>query len=115
MIKEFQELYPNYKVGDKTATSKVIPLKMDVVRLGNKIFQKFYIFEEYYFQLKEALLDGKPHSFEMAVNNRTCNIYVQLCKNEIVGICTDTMERVCLDVDYQIISWHGEAGWAYKD
>ena len=111
-IKEFQELYPNYKAGDKTATSKVIPLKMEVVKLGNKVFQQFFIFE-YYHQLRNALLDGKPHKFDMTVNGKTFGIHVKISKGEIVGICIDTMERICFKTGSRI-SWTGEAGWTYK-
>lgn len=112
-IKEFQELYPNYKIGDKTATSKLIPLRMEVVRLGNRVFQQFDLFE-YYHQLWDAISDGKPHSFEMTANDKTFGIYVKIVKGTIVGICTDTMERIAFGIGTKI-HWTGEAGWAYKD
>ena len=109
-IVEFEDRYPDYKLGflaenKKTETERLSGLRMHLLysSLDSKTYQCFSIPEGYYDELVQRL-DKLTSSSQWVV--MTCNdaeFYLQKIKDSILGVCKQTLERVAIDLPIRVV------------
>lgn len=107
MLVEFNERYPDYKLGflqtnPKTETEKLVGYRMHITWTHNKVYQTFSIPNSYYAQLLERVKNCKPGNLvEMTLNDATLHLVKR--DESIVGYCLQTKERVMIDEPLNVV------------